>query len=212
MCVQELTWAIDAGKSIVPVVTATDKPKVGEYIDEGKRKGIDLSACDFKHVDSSNPTMLQASIQTILDAMKSSPKAKYTETAEQRSAGAASSSAQHERQGGHQKEERSDEGIETGGYAITGNESACGEAAAAPKNAPEQALEQAAEDPAQRKRSFRRQLSDHFGFHADDAPLKEASGRDFGRASSSEKHAALEQRRLSSCKSTGTPPQDAVRV
>ena len=115
------------------------------------------------------------------------------------------------RQGGHQKDERSDEGIETGGYAITGNESACGEAAAAPKNAP-QALEQAAEDPAQRKRSFRRQLSDHFGFHADDAPLKEASGRDFGRASSSEKHAALEQRRLSSCKSTGTPPQDAVRV
>ena len=120
--------------------------------------------------------------------------------------------ARARRQGGHQKEERSDEGIETGGHAITGNKSACGEAAAAPKNAPEQALEQAAEDPAQRKRSFRRQLSDHFGFHADDAPLKEASGRDFGRASSSEKHAALERRRLSSCKSTGTPPQDAVRV
>jgi len=81
----------------VPIVTALDKPKVGEYIAEGRRKGIDLSACDFKHIDRSNPTMLQASIQTILDVIKSSPKAKYTDTAVQRSAGAASSSAQHER-------------------------------------------------------------------------------------------------------------------
>ena len=51
MCVQELNWAIDAGKIIVPVVVATDKPKVGEYIFEGKTKGVDLSDCDFKHVD-----------------------------------------------------------------------------------------------------------------------------------------------------------------
>ena len=50
MCVQELNWAIDAGKIIVPVVVATDKPKVGEYIAEGKKKGVDLSGCDFKQV------------------------------------------------------------------------------------------------------------------------------------------------------------------
>ena len=75
MCVQELMWAINAGKSIVPVVTAADKPHVGEYIDEGKAKGIDLSECDFKHVDRSNKTMLAASIQTILDAMENGGKA-----------------------------------------------------------------------------------------------------------------------------------------
>ena len=80
MCVQELRWAINAGKGIVPVVTAADKPNVGEYIAEGKSKGIDLSGCDFKHVDRSNTTMLQASLQTILNAMKSPPKARFCET------------------------------------------------------------------------------------------------------------------------------------
>ena len=75
MCVQELNWAIDAGKIIVPVVVATDKPKVGEYIAEGKTKGVDLSGCDFKHIDRSNKTMLAASIQTILDAMENGGKA-----------------------------------------------------------------------------------------------------------------------------------------
>ena len=76
MCVQELNWAIDAGKTIVPVVVATDKPKVGEYIAEGKTKGVDLSGCDFKHVDRSNKRMLDASLQTILDAMKTGAKGK----------------------------------------------------------------------------------------------------------------------------------------
>ena len=76
MCVQELNWAIDAGKIIVPVVVAADKPKVKEYIDEGKTKGIDLSGCDFKHFDRSNKRMQDASLQTILDAMKTGSKAK----------------------------------------------------------------------------------------------------------------------------------------
>ena len=49
MCVKELTWAINACKTIVPIVVAADKPKIGEYIGEGNRKGIDLSDCDFKH-------------------------------------------------------------------------------------------------------------------------------------------------------------------
>ena len=61
-----LSWPLLA-QAIVPIVTALDKVRVGEYISEGQRKGIDLSACDFKHVDRSNPTMLQASIQTILE-------------------------------------------------------------------------------------------------------------------------------------------------
>ena len=79
-CVKELKWAIAAGKPIVPVVTAEDKPNIGTYIDEGKSKGIDLSACDFQHVDRSKAKMLSASIETILDVVenvkKSGTKAK----------------------------------------------------------------------------------------------------------------------------------------
>ena len=81
MCREELKWAIAAGKTIVPVVAAVDKPNVGAYIAEGQSKGIDLSACDFKHFDRSNPTMKAASVQTILDAMKSPPKAKLVAAA-----------------------------------------------------------------------------------------------------------------------------------
>ena len=70
LCVKELKWAIAAGKPIVPVVTAADKSNIGTYIDEGKSKGIDLSACDFQHVDRSKAKMLNASIETILDVAK----------------------------------------------------------------------------------------------------------------------------------------------
>ena len=70
MCVKELTWAINACKTIVPVVTSLDKTKIGEYIAEGKTKGIDLSDCDFKHIDRSSSIMLKASIETILKAIE----------------------------------------------------------------------------------------------------------------------------------------------
>ena len=70
LCVKELKWAIAAGKPIVPVVTAADKSNIGTYIKEGKSKGIDLSACDFQHVDRSKAKMLHASIATILDVVK----------------------------------------------------------------------------------------------------------------------------------------------
>ena len=75
-CVDELKWAIEAGKNIIPVVIAADKPKVGEYIKEGISKGIDLSACDFKHVDRSNQDHLDASLKTIMSAMDQPPKAR----------------------------------------------------------------------------------------------------------------------------------------
>jgi hypothetical protein len=78
MCVQELKWAIEAGKPIVPVVAAADKPKVGDYIAEGKAKGIDLSACDFQHVDRSNSVMMSASLTCIIraEAIAEADKAK----------------------------------------------------------------------------------------------------------------------------------------
>lgn len=77
LCVQELKWAINAGKNIVPVVVALDKPNIGTYIHEGKTKGIDLSGCDVKHVDRSNMTMLSASLQTVISAMYKPAKAKH---------------------------------------------------------------------------------------------------------------------------------------
>ena len=80
LCVKELKWAIAAGKPIVPVVTATDKPNIGTYIDEGKSKGIDLSACDFQHVDRSKAKMLNASIETILDVAKKVKKLESRKT------------------------------------------------------------------------------------------------------------------------------------
>ena len=63
MCVQELKWAAEAGKPIVPVVNADDKKQVGGYIEEGKAKGVDLSACDFQHVDRSKTIMMQVPFQ-----------------------------------------------------------------------------------------------------------------------------------------------------
>ena len=76
-CLDELKWAINAGKNIVPVVVALEKREIGTYIGEGKTKGIDLSGCDFKHVDRSNSTMLSASLQTVIGAMHKPAKAKY---------------------------------------------------------------------------------------------------------------------------------------
>ena len=68
MCVDELKWAFEAGVKIVPVVIAADKSKVGEYIAEGIAAGIDLSACDFQHIDRSNPIMIEASLKSIIGA------------------------------------------------------------------------------------------------------------------------------------------------
>jgi hypothetical protein len=68
MCVEELKWAIEVGVKIVPVVTAADKlnNKVCEYIAEGKAAGIDLSCCDWLHIDRSNPIMVEASAKSII--------------------------------------------------------------------------------------------------------------------------------------------------
>ena len=46
----------------------TRTQKVGEFIEEGKAAGIDLSACDFQHIDRSNPDMMEASLKSIIRA------------------------------------------------------------------------------------------------------------------------------------------------
>ena len=66
MCRRELKWAREANVPIVPVIHVLDKPKVGAFIAEGKRHGIDLSDHNFCHIDRSGPEYLQASLQAIL--------------------------------------------------------------------------------------------------------------------------------------------------
>jgi hypothetical protein len=43
MCRQEITWAVEFGKPIVPVVATEDKSGIGAFIADGKRYGIDFS-------------------------------------------------------------------------------------------------------------------------------------------------------------------------
>jgi len=76
MCVQELRWAIEAGKNIIPVVVDYEKKMIGDYIKEGQAKCVDLASCDFKHVDRSNPDHMHASLNTTRSSKqwKSQPK------------------------------------------------------------------------------------------------------------------------------------------
>jgi len=72
-CVRELRWAIKYGKPIVPVVHTSDKPRVGEYIEEAMflgdvdgGVGLSFGKTNFVHFDSGGPEFLEASIKTIL--------------------------------------------------------------------------------------------------------------------------------------------------
>ena len=67
MCRQEVRWALDAGKTIVPVVAMRDKDNVGKFIAEAAAHGLDFGAFNFVHLDRSGPNYIQASLQTILD-------------------------------------------------------------------------------------------------------------------------------------------------
>ncbi|KAL3908439.1 MAG: hypothetical protein SGPRY_009799 [Prymnesium sp.] len=61
-CVSELSWAIEHGKVVVPLVDAEDKKLVGEFITEGKAKGFNLAGCNFLEMIRSNPRFLQTSL------------------------------------------------------------------------------------------------------------------------------------------------------
>ena len=50
----------------MPIITALDKLKVGAFIAEGKRHGIDLSKHNFCHIDRSGPDYLRASLKAII--------------------------------------------------------------------------------------------------------------------------------------------------
>ena len=67
MCREEIKWALDAGKQIVPVVAAVDKPKIGAFIAEAKTHGLDFGSYNFVHLDRSGPRYLNASLASTVD-------------------------------------------------------------------------------------------------------------------------------------------------
>jgi len=66
MCRQEIQWAIDAGKIIVPVHSSDDKKRIGDFIAEGQKFDIDFSRYDFAQFDRSGPEFLEASLKKII--------------------------------------------------------------------------------------------------------------------------------------------------
>jgi hypothetical protein len=66
MCRQEVEWAREADRRIVPVVRAEDKPRIGAFMSEGQGLGIDFSSYNFVHYDRSGPNRVKASLSDIL--------------------------------------------------------------------------------------------------------------------------------------------------
>ena len=72
MCRDEVGWALEAGKEIVPVITVADKQRITDFVAEGKRHDIDFSHYNFCQYDRSGPEYAKASVRTIcLQAGKS---------------------------------------------------------------------------------------------------------------------------------------------
>jgi hypothetical protein len=80
MCCQEVRWAEQYGKPIVAVADVGDKGKIGAFIAEAKRHGLDFSGIDFCTYDRSGrsgPNQVKATLQDIMDRVeeqKDSPK------------------------------------------------------------------------------------------------------------------------------------------
>ena len=47
MCRQEIGWAQEAGRKIVPVCTQDNEKNIGAFIADGKKYGIDFSSYNF---------------------------------------------------------------------------------------------------------------------------------------------------------------------
>ena len=56
MCRQEIQWALDAGKTIVPVCDRDDKQKIGAFIGDGQKHGIDFGSCVPRHTAQFRPS------------------------------------------------------------------------------------------------------------------------------------------------------------
>eukprot|EP01051_Picozoa_sp_SAG22_P004045 SAG22_NODE_208_length_15237_cov_22.602774_6_plen_1481_part_00 len=67
MCRQEMGWALDAGKKIVPLHQPRDKDNIAKFIAEAATHGFDLGKHNFVPFDRAGPRFRQASLKTILD-------------------------------------------------------------------------------------------------------------------------------------------------
>ena len=67
MCRNELKWALRAGNKVVPVVRAEDKPRIGAFVAEGEKCGIELGNKNFVHIDRGSQRMLKASLEVMLE-------------------------------------------------------------------------------------------------------------------------------------------------
>jgi hypothetical protein len=73
MCREEIKWAMEAGRTIVPVVRMRDKDNIGKFIAEAASHGLDFGSLNFVHLDRSGPKYIQASLETIVDQVALQP-------------------------------------------------------------------------------------------------------------------------------------------
>ena len=69
MCRQEVRWAEQYGKPIIPLVRAEDKQKIGAFIAEAKSHGFDFSAIDFCTYDRSGPNQVKARVKAVVTSV-----------------------------------------------------------------------------------------------------------------------------------------------
>ena len=75
MCRQEIRWALDAGKQIVPVYQPEDQNNIAKFIAEALTHGLDFGKHNFAQFNRSAPRFRQASLKSILDQVGiSSPR------------------------------------------------------------------------------------------------------------------------------------------
>merc|ERR1711924_378860 len=81
MCREELRWATEYDKVIVPVVSVADKGRISDFIAEGQKYGIDFSTKNFCSYDRSGPEYARASVRAICAQAKSTVGALEASTA-----------------------------------------------------------------------------------------------------------------------------------
>ncbi|KAL1512341.1 hypothetical protein AB1Y20_005602 [Prymnesium parvum] len=67
MCRQEIMWAIESKKPIVPVANILDKPRLNDFISEAKQYNIDLSKLNFCSISRESPAFITASLNQIIE-------------------------------------------------------------------------------------------------------------------------------------------------
>eukprot|EP00808_Paulinella_micropora_P009436 g5510.t1 len=70
MCRQELMWAEEHKKIILPIVDRDDKGRIGAFISSGRDHGVDLANINFCTYDRTSMTASLASLQEVVNCFK----------------------------------------------------------------------------------------------------------------------------------------------